>query len=84
MKIQDLNSELIGKKVKGIFLGMPVSGTITALVEDREPIHGELCGKGVRIQLDKPIEDDTGTYTEYESTARLHDEFGNLQYTELV
>lgn len=84
MKLKDLNENLIGKKVKGVFLATPVTGTIVGLVEDRSFMTDEVCGRGVKIALDKPIFDGTGAYTGYESTARIPDEFGNLKYTELI
>lgn len=84
MKIEDLSQDLVGKRVKGVFLSWPVTGTITALVEHKDFMTNEVCTKGVRIQLDGPVQDGTGTYTEYESSARVYDGWGNLEHTELI
>ena len=84
MKTRDLNKSLIGKRVKGVFLAMPVTGTIIDLVECVDFVSKEICAKGVKIRLDRPVVDGTGTYTEYESTARVFDDWGNLEYTELI
>ena len=84
MKTSEINSSLIGKRVNGVFLAMSVTGTIIATVEGRCPVTNELCSKGVLIELDEPIVDGTGTYTEYESTSRVFDDWGNLEHTHII
>ena len=82
MKTTEVRKELIGKKVKGVCMSRPVTGVITDIVKDTD-IYGNLCGVGVSIKLDNPIVEDY-TYTEYESVARIGDEFGNLHYTHII
>ena len=77
MKTSEVNESLIGKKVSGIFTAMEVTGTITAIVENKYT-------KGVRIKLDKPVRWGSEAFTQYESTARVEDEWGNLKYTRII
>lgn len=94
MKTKDINENLVGKKVKGIFTGLEVTGTITKIVEGYSKTHPKLvaegapeytlCSKGVKIHLDRPVRWGDSFYTEYESTARVADDWGNLQHTELL
>ena len=90
MKTADINDTLKGKKVKGIFTGLEVTGTIIGIVEylsypwKPKSDENKICSKGVRIKLDKPVQWCDDFYTEYESTARVADEWGNLEYTELI
>lgn len=74
MKTSEVNSNLIGKRVKGVFTAMDVTGTITEIVEDKYSI-------GVAIKLDKPVNWGGEYYTSYQSTARKIDDWGNLKYT---
>lgn len=86
MRTKEVNNSLIGKRVKGIFTAMEVTGTIIGIVEERSPWgpSNEICSKGVRIKLDKPVRWGSETFTQYESTARVSDEFGNLHHTEII
>ena len=84
MKTTEVNSSVIGKKVRGIFTGLVVTGTIIDTVEVRNPHNNELCAVGVRIKLDNGVAWGDCTYHEYESTARIHDEFGNLAHTTII
>lgn len=77
MKTTEVNSSLIGKRVKGIFTALEVTGSITAIYEDE-------YSKGVEIKLDKPVVWGDYTYYKYTSTARKYDDWGNLKYTELI
>ena len=77
MTTSDINNSLIGKRVKGIFTGMEVRGTITGTVDNQ-------YSAGVEIQLDYSVVWGDYTYTNYQSTARKMDEFGNLKHTELI
>lgn len=99
MKTQDININLIGKKVRGIFTGMEITGTIIDIVSlwsskmSGTETYGEdvpadpemhLCSKGVVIALDTPVRWGDYFYTKYESTARICDDWGNLSHTELI
>ena len=86
MKTSQVNQTFVGKRVKGIFTGLEVTGTIIGIVEDHDPFsQGKpLCSKGVRIRLDEPVQWGEDLYKEYESTSRVHDDWGNLEYTELI
>lgn len=94
MKTTEINESLVGRRVKGVFTGIEVTGTITGIVENYSKSHPkqvangspeyQVCSKGVTIQLDKPVRWGDDFYTCYESTSRVSDEFGNLKYTELI
>lgn len=90
MKTAEVNQNLVGRKVKGIFTGLKVTGTIVSIVEylsfpwKPKSDENKVCTKGVRIKLDEPVQWGDDFYTEYESTARVFDDWGNLQYTELL
>lgn len=90
MKTSEVNQSLVGKRVKGIFIGLEVTGTIIGIVEDLsypwkpESKDNQVCAKGVRIKLDNPVQWGDFWYKEYESTARVFDDWGNLQHTELI
>lgn len=77
MKATEVNSSLVGKKVKGILTSLEVTGVITGIFENE-------YSKGVEIRLDNPVVWGDYTYENYTSTARKHDNWGNLQLTELV
>ena len=85
MRTSEVNNALIGKRVKGVHGARHITGTIIGIVEDQ-------YSKGVRIKLDSPVFFATGygvqhtewEETEFESTARKFDDWGNLQYTELI
>jgi hypothetical protein len=84
MKTSDITKELVGKRVKCITIGEKCEGTIIDIVEEHDPVTGKLCSKGVKIKLDKPVQWGDDLYDVNESTARVSDEQGNLQYTELI
>lgn len=77
MNTSEINNTLIGKRVNGIFTGMKVTGTIIAIVNEQYSI-------GVRIKLDTPVQWGSDTYTEYESTGRRCDGWGNIQNTHII
>ena len=77
MRTTEVNESLIGKRVAGVFTAMDVTGTITAIVDDG-------FSKGVRIKLDNGVNWGGEIYHEYESTARVEDEWGNLKYTRII
>lgn len=77
MKTTEVNESLVGKKVKGILTSLEVTGVITGIFENE-------YSKGVEIRLDNPVVWGDYTYENYTSTARKHDNWGNLQLTELV
>lgn len=84
MKTKDIKPELVGKRVTCIAIGEKREGVITEIIEDHCPVTGVLTSKGVKIKLDKGVCWGDFTYTEVESTARIHDDWGNLMYTELI
>ena len=84
MRLEQINDSIIGRKVKGIENGYSVTGTIIGIIED------EYC-KGVRIKLDTPLTCWSGDYgtesweeTEYRSTGRKSDGWGNIEKTEFL
>jgi hypothetical protein len=77
MKTSEVNESLIGKKVSGIFTALEVTGTITGIIENEYTT-------GVRIKLVRGDKATGEIYTEYDSTARICDEFGNLKYTKVI
>lgn len=77
MKASEVNPSIIGRKVKGVFTATSVTGTITEVSEDEYTVS-------VKIALDKPVQWGDDVYTEYWSSARKSDDWGNLQHTELL
>lgn len=77
MKTAEVNDNLVGKRVKGIFTSLEITGTIIDLVYDQ-------YSTGIIIKLDNPVNWGGGIFEQYTSTARKHDEFGNLQHTVLI
>lgn len=77
MKTIDINKALLGRKVKGIFTDLEVTGTIVGLVEEK-------YSKGVEIELDEPVNWGGILYERYQSTNRVYDEMGNLNHTILL
>ena len=60
MKVQELNPQLIGKRVKCNFQGMR-EGVIIALVEEHDPYKKEdVIAVGVRIRFDEKVYQHTG------------------------
>lgn len=84
MKTNEINNSLIGKRVRGNFTEVAYEGTIIGIVEGRDPIHGQICTKGLKIKLDHSIQWGDDEYEVVESTARVMDDWGNLQHTELI
>lgn len=84
MNTKDVNNSLVGKRVKGKFTDITYEGTIIGTVESRDPILGQVCTKGLKIRLDHPIQWGDDEYEVIESTARVKDDWGNLQHTELI
>lgn len=83
MRTRDVDESLIGLRVKGVFTGLKVTGVIYDIVEYRNE-QGRVCSKGVMIELDSPVNWGGDWYEAYESTARVEDDWGNLQHTELI
>ncbi len=77
MKTTEITKDIIGKRVAGIFTAMSVTGTITEIWEDE-------YSKGVMIRLDHGVQWGEYTYTQYMSTARKSDGWGNLENTRLI
>lgn len=77
MKTVEVNSNLVGKRVKGVFTNLEITGVITGIFENKD-------SKGVVIKLDQPVVWGNYTYENYTSTARKHDDWGNLQHTALI
>ena len=46
--------------------------------------ENKVCSKGIRIKFDEPVHWGESLFEEYESTSRVYDDFGNLEYTELI
>ena len=86
MKTSEVNENLIGKRVSCICLGVETKGTIIGIVEYHSSYspNKPLCSKGVKIELDYPIQWGDDEYTEYESTSRVSDDFGNLSHTHII
>ena len=77
MKVAEISESMVGKKVECMCTGAKCTGTISSIVED-------VYSKGFHIILDKPVRWGDDIYTEYDSTARKCDDFGNLKYTNLI
>ena len=77
MTTSEINISLIGKRVKGNFTAMEVTGTVTEIIDTEH-------SAGVRIELDEPVQWGRCTYTHFDSTARKTDDWGNLEFTELI
>ena len=77
MKVSEVSQSIIGRRVKAIFTAMPVTGTITDVSEDKYSVS-------VKIALDRPVQWGDDEYTEYWSSARKSDGWGNLSHTEFI
>lgn len=84
MKTNDIKPELVGKKVICLAIGESRTGVVTEILEEHDPVTKRLCAKGVKIKLDKSVFWGEEEYTELCSTARISDDWGNLQHTELL
>jgi len=77
MKTTEVNNDIIGKRCKSIFTGMMVTGTI-------EDIRIDVHTANVKVRFDEPHQWGNDLYESDWSFARLHDEFGSLQYLEII
>ena len=77
MRIEEVSQSIIGRRVKGVFTAMAVTGVIDEIRETEFTVE-------VHIVLDKPVQWGDDEYTSYWSTARKYDGWGNLQHTELL
>lgn len=77
MKVSQVTESAIGKRVKGIFTGLEVTG----IIEDIE--HTEY-NAAVKIKLDNPVQWGDDLYESYWSSGRKSDEFGNLHHTQFI
>ena len=76
MKIQEVNTGLIGRKVEIIVTGEMVKGIITGIFEDKH--H-----KGIEVNHE-PVQWGEDVFTNTTSTARKFDEFGSLRHAKLI
>ena len=77
MKIEQVNQSIIGRRVKGIFTGAQVTGTIDKVTETEYTVE-------VHIVLDSPVWWGDFEHTSYWSSARKFDGWGNLHHTEFI
>ena len=77
MTTKEINSSLIGKRVKVMFTGLMAEGVITG-IEDNQ------YSKGIVVALDSPIQWGDYLYDVVHSSARKIDEFGCLHHAELI
>jgi len=84
MKTKEVNENLIGKRVAGVFTAMEVTGTIIGIVREKSLTRDEICSVGVEIKLDEPVRWGDYIYTKYCSTARVSDDWGNLSLTKVI
>ena len=77
MKTTEVTNEIIGKRCKSIFTGMMVTGTI-------EEINITPHSAEVKVRFDEPHQWGNQEFKSDWSFARLHDEFGSLQYLEII
>lgn len=76
MRIQEVNTGLIGKKVEIIVTGEMVKGIITGIFEDNHR-------KGIEVNHE-PVQWGEDVFTNTTSTARKFDEFGSLRHAKLL
>lgn len=77
MTTQEINQNLIGRRCRCMFTGMMVEGTISETFEDK-------YSKGVIVNFDTPQQWGDDLYTKTDAWARKMDEFGSLEYLELL
>lgn len=77
MKTSEVNDSIIGKRCKCIFTGLMVTGVI-------ESINVNKYSAEVMVCFDEPHTWGNETYEYDWAHARLHDEFGSLQYLEII
>lgn len=76
MTYTELNTNLVGKKVKGVFTGLNIEGVIVEVFAERDGKKVALddenahC-KGVRIEMTEQVQWGDCLYTYYESTQRV-------------
>ena len=77
MKSNEVNSSLIGRRVKAMSLGEMVTGTITKI----DNVGSSVC---VFFKFDTPQNWGGQIYREGSAWARKADEFGSLHHMELI
>ena len=77
MKTTDVNESIIGKRCKSIFTGMMVTGTITEINITKHSTD-------VKVHFDNPHNWGNEWYEGDWSSARLQDEFGSLEFLEII
>jgi len=77
MKTTEVNESIIGKRCKCIFTGLMVTGTI-------EDTNTNKFTAAVKVRFDEPHQWGNEEYKSDWSSARLCDEFGSLQYLEII
>ena len=77
MKSNEVNSSLIGRRVKGICFGGMVTGTVTGIAVDE-------YSATVYFRLDTPVNWGGDEYRNGSNWARKADEFGSLHHMELI
>jgi len=77
MKTAEVNTNLIGKRCKCIFTGLMVAGTIEETKLTKFSAH-------VLVRFDEPHNWGGEIYEFDWSFARLSDDFGSLQYLEII
>lgn len=77
MKTNEVNDSIIGKRCKCVFTGLMVTGVI-------ESINVNKYSAEVMVRFDEPHSWGNEIYEYDWAHARLHDEFGSLQYLEII
>ena len=77
MTTKEVNDSIIGKRCKSIFTGLMVTGVI-------ETVNITKYTAEVKVHFDEPHIWGSDAYESDWSFARLHDEFGSLQYLEII
>ena len=77
MRIQDVNPQIIGRRVKGVFTGADITGVIDRIADNDYTVE-------VHIVLDEPVRWGEDIYTSYWSWARKGDGWGNLSHTQFI
>ena len=77
MKTSEVNDSIIGKRCKCIFTGLMVTGVI-------ESVNVNKYSAEVRVRFDEPHTWGNEIYEYDWAHARLHDEFGSLQYLKII
>jgi len=77
MKTTEVNDSIIGKRCKCIFTGLMVTGTIKEIEITEHAANVKVC-------FDEPHIWGNESYKYNWAFARLHDEFGSLQFLEII